>query len=538
MIEDVSGDESPPDQKQAKLDVLERQIAAARRARRAIEARSDFLSFVKFTMPSPDAPDDIEQSMFKDVKHHRALARVLEEVEKGHIPRLIVTLPPRHGKSELISRRFIPWVVGNDGYRNVIFATYNEDFAHDFGSDVRAIMQSPSYKQIFPGFALRLGGASKERIQTALGGMAAFVGRGGSITGRGADFLIIDDPIKDAEEANSPAVRQKLWEWFTQVAMTRLMNSTASVIIVHTRWHEDDLIGRLTDPGNPSFNSEEAAKWKIINLPAIAVDDDPLGRKKGELLWPERFDMGFMEAQRRLDPRGFAALYQQRPSPEDGDFFHRDYLVQYDRKDLPKDLRVYAASDHAVGQDKSRSDSTVLMIVGVDAQGDIYLLDCWWEKQSSDHVVQAMLNLMKRHKPLLWWAEKGHISKAIGPFLRKRMMEEHIYCAIEEVTPVANKVQRAQSIQGRMAMKKVKFPKGAPWVMNAFDELMKFPNARHDDFVDALAWIGMGLARQAGPARLVEVKKDSPKVGSLAWVKWDSKFRERQHRLERATGGF
>jgi predicted phage terminase large subunit-like protein len=537
-VSEAVAEQSQEDPKQAKLDVLERQIAAARRQKRAIEARSEFLSFVKFTMPDPDEPGDIDRSMFKDAKHHRALAKVLEEVEKGHIPRLIVTLPPRHGKSELISRRFIPWLLGKDGYRNVIFATYNEDFAHDFGADVRTIMQSPPYKQVFPGFAFRFGGASKERIQTSSGGMSAFVGRGGSITGRGADFLIIDDPIKDAEEANSPAIRQKLWEWFTQVAMTRLMNSTASVIIVHTRWNEDDLIGRLTDPTNPNFNSEESSKWKIINLPAFAGDDDPLGRKKGELLWPERFDLGFMEAQRRIDPRGFAALYQQRPSPEDGDFFRRDYLVQYDRKDLPKDMRIFAASDHAVGQDKSRSDSTVLLIAGVDQYGDIYLLDCWWEKKSSDVVVEAMLRLMKQHKPMLWWAEKGHISKSIGPFLRKRMMEEKVYCAIEEVTPVANKVQRAQSIQGRMAMKKVKFPKGAPWVMNAFDELMKFPNARHDDFVDTLAWIGMGLARQSGPRSVEVVKKDRPQTGTLAWVKWDSKFREKEQRLLNALGGF
>ena len=520
------------------LEALEKKIAAAKRQKKAIESREDFLSFVKMTMPDPDDPSNLEMSMFKDAKHHRAIAKVLEEVEKGHLPRLIVTLPPRHGKSELISRRFIPWLLGKDGYRNVIFATYNEDFAHDFGADVRSIMQHPVYKQIFPNFSFRFGGASKERIQVQAGGMAAFVGRGGSITGRGADFLIIDDPIKDAEEANSPAVRQKLWEWFTQVAMTRLMNSAASVIIVHTRWHEDDLIGRLTDPTNPNFNTEEAAKWKIINLPAIAEDDDALGRKKGELLWPERFDMQFMEAQRRLDGRGFSALYQQRPTPEDGDFFQREYIVDYDRKDLPKDLRIYAASDHAVGQDKRRSDSTVLLVVGVDSYGDIYLLDCWWEKESSDRVVDAMLNLMRKHKPLLWWAEKGHISKAIGPFLRKRMSEEGVYCAIEEVTPINNKVQRAQSIQGRMAMKKVKFPKGAPWAMNAIDELLKFPNARHDDFVDTLAWIGMGLARQAG-AKIAPKRKDSsPQSGTLAWVKWDSKYRERLERLEKQTGGF
>ena len=517
---------------------LDRRIAAAKRAKRAIEARSDFLKFVKFTMPDPDDPDDIERSMFKDAKHHRAIAKVLEEVEKGHIPRLIVTLPPRHGKSELISRRFISWLLGRDGYRNVIFSTYNDSFAEDFGSDVRNIMSTPQYRQVFPGFGFRKGGASKSRIQSGAGGMAVFVGRGGSITGRGADFLIIDDPIKDAEEASSPTVRQKLYEWFTQVAMTRLMSATASVIIVHTRWHEDDLIGRLTDPTNPCFNEEEASKWKVINLPAIALDDDPLGRKKGELLWPERFGMEFMEAQRRLDARGFSALYQQRPSPEDGDFFSRDAIQYYTRDQLPKDLRIYAASDHAIGTDKTRNDATVLLVAGVDANDDIYLIDCWWERAAADQVVKAMIELMRRHRPVMWWAEKGHISKSIAPFLRKRMMEEKVYCAIDEVTPINNKIQRAQSIQGRMSMKKVFFPKNAPWVMNAVDELLKFPNARHDDFVDALAWIGMKLGRMAAPS--VGIKKDNglPKVGTLAWVKWDSQYRARQEREAKMAGGF
>lgn len=517
---------------------LSRKIAAAKRAKLAIEARNDFMKFVKFTMPDADDPDDLEMSMFKDAKHHRALAKVLEEVEKGHIPRLIVTLPPRHGKSELISRRFISWYIGRDSYRNVIFSTYNDNFAEDFGADVRNIVCAPQYRQVFPAFSLRKGGASKSLIQTAKGGRAVFVGRGGSITGRGADQLIIDDPIKDAEEANSPTVRQKLWEWFTQVAMTRLMSSAASVIIVHTRWHEDDLIGRLTDPTNPHFNEEEAAKWKIINLPAIAGDDDPLGRAKGELLWPERFDMEFMEAQRRLDPRGFSALYQQRPTPEDGDFFQRDYVQFYTKDQLPKDLRIYAASDHAVGTDKTRNDATVCLIAGVDGNDDIYLLDCFWERAAADRVVAAMLDLMKRHKPVMWWAEKGHISKSIAPFLRKRMQEEKVYCAIDEVTPINNKVQRAQSIQGRMSMKKVFFPKNAAWTMNALDELLKFPNARHDDFVDALAWLGMKLGRMAAPSMGVKRNDGLPKIGTLAWVKWDSHYRAKQEREAKMTGGF
>ena len=526
------------DTKQKQLTDLEKRIGAAKRQKLAIEGREDFLKFVKFTMPEPDDPDNIDMSMFKDAKHHRALAKVLEKVEKGHIPRLIVCMPPRHGKSELISRRFIPWLMGKDPYRSVIFATYNEDFGKDFGADCRNIMSLPQYKNVFPTSGFRKGGASKSRIQTNAGGMAVFVGRGGSITGRGGDFVILDDPIKDSMEAGSPTLREQLWNWFTQVLMTRLMTASASIVIVQTRWHEDDLVGRLTDPTNPHYSAEEASKWKIINLPALAEEDDPLGRKEGELLWPERFDMEFMTAQRRLDSRGFSALYQGRPTPEDGDLFQRENVMFYNKKELPEDLRIYAASDHAVGTDKTRNDATCLLVVGVDKNDDIYLIDCWWEKQSADKCVDAMLNLIRRHKPLLWWAEKGHISKAIGPFLRKRMAEERVYCSIHEVTPVANKVQRAQSILGRMAMKKVFLPKNSVWTQKAVDELLKFPNSRHDDFVDTLAWVGMGLDRLASPGGPVNTKDETPRTGTLAWVKWDSDKRRKQERLLSATGGF
>lgn len=524
--------------KAKQISDIDRKIAAAQRQKLAIEARQDFLKFVKFTMPDPDDPNDIDLSLFKDAKHHRALAKVLEKVEKGHIPRLIVCMPPRHGKSELISRRFIPWLMGKDPYRNVIFATYNEDFAKDFGADCRNIMSLPQYKHIFPQYSFRKGGASKSRIQAGAGGMSVFVGRGGSITGRGGDFVILDDPIKDSLEAGSPTLREQLWQWFTQVLMTRLMTASASIVIVQTRWHEDDLIGRLTDPTNPHYTAEEAAKWKIINLPALAEEDDPLGREPGELLWPERFDTEFMEAQRRLDSRGFTALYQQRPTPEDGDLFARENLVFYKKEDKPKNLRIYAASDHAVGVDKTRNDASCLMIVGVDENDDIYLLDCWWEKQPSDKVVTAMIDLIRRWKPLIWWAEKGHISKSIGPFLKKRMAEERVYCRIEEVTPVANKVQRAQSILGRMAMKKVLLPKTAHWTQKAVDELLKFPNSRHDDFVDTIAWVGLGLERIATPGGAIKNNNKGPKVGTLAWVKWDSEQRKKQDRLHNATGGW
>ena len=148
-----------------KLQEIERQIAAAKRQKLALECKQDFLKFVKFTMPKINDPNNIDKSTFEDAKHHRAIAKALEQVAKGKIRRLIVTLPPRHGKSEMISRRFIPWLMGKDPYKSIIFATYNEDFAQDFGADCRSIMGSAQYKQVFPGFAFRQGGASKSRIQ-------------------------------------------------------------------------------------------------------------------------------------------------------------------------------------------------------------------------------------------------------------------------------------------------------------------------------------------------------------------------------------
>jgi len=519
-----------------KLDEIDRQIAAARRQKLALECKTDFLKFIKFTMPKPNDHNNIDKSIFQDAKHHRAIAKVLEQVAKGKIRRLIVTLPPRHGKSEMISRRFIPWLMGKDSYKNVIFATYNEDFAQDFGADCRAIMSTTQFQQVFPDFAFRQGGASKSRVQTEKGGLAVFVGRGGSITGRGGDTLIVDDPIKDSVEALSPTLRETLWSWFTQVFMTRLMTEKSSVVIVTTRWHEDDLVGRLTDPLNPHYTEAECAKWKIINLPAIAGEDDPLKRDEGEVLWPERFNRKFLDDQRNLDPRGFSALYQQQPSPEDGDLFQRDNILFYEKRNLPKDLRIYAASDHAVGIDKTRHDATCMIIVGVDERDDIYVIDVWWAKQPSDVVVTAMLELIQKHKPLIWWAERGHITKAIGPFLRKRMFETQTHCRIDEVTPVANKVQRAQSLIGRMAMQKVYFPKVSSWGIKAVDELLKFPNARHDDFVDALSWVGMGLGELNAPGGK-RIRRTSPKVGTLAWVKWDSKLRDEQLSFNQ-TGGF
>jgi predicted phage terminase large subunit-like protein len=516
---------------------LERQMKAAKRLISVKKAKSSILDFTRLTMPSPEDPDNTDLSRYSAAKHHEVICAALEEVEAGRIQRLIITMPPRHGKSELASRRFPAWFLGKDPYRHMIFATYNDEFAQDFGRHVRDTMKSDIFKQAFPLCKLKAGSQASDRIQTEEGGIGVFVGRGGSLTGRGADLLVIDDPIKDREEADSKTLRDKLWSWFTDVAMTRLMTAGARVVIIMTRWHEDDLVGRLIDPKNSYYVPEEAANWKVLSLPAIAVHDDPMGRKHGEALWPERFDLDFLNQAKRLNPKGFSALYQGSPSPDDGDYFKREWLKFYVPSELPKNLRIYVASDHAVSTDQER-DATCLLPVGVDDEDNIWILpDAWWRRADTETVVEGMIDLMRRRSPMMWWAESGHITKSIGPFLRKRMAERQIYCAIDEVVPTKDKQTRAQSIRARMSMGKVYFPRFATWWADAQDEILKFPSSSHDDFVDALAHIGMGLDKQVRASGAVVKVDNVPKSGTLAWVKWADRFRKRNENFLR-MGGF
>lgn len=530
------------EEKQAELkrqsaQETDKQIALMERAQRALLARDDFLTFVKFTMPDNEDPNDINRSRYQAARHHVGIANAVQQVEKGDIRFLILTCPPRHGKSELVSRRLPAWFIGRYPDQNIAVATYNDDFAEDFGADVRSIMAAPQYKQVFPAVKLVKGGSAKGRLQTTRGGLMSFVGRKGSLTGRGAHLMIMDDLIKDNKEAQSLAIRDEAWDFFTKVAMTRRMGKKL-VIMTFTRWHSDDPIGRLTDPENEHYRRELAEKIKIINLPGIAEADDPLGREPGEPLWPDgpdQFDLDFLNEQRLLDPLGFEALYQQRPSLLDGDLFRRENIRFYKREELPDNLRYYCASDHAVAVDQ-RNDFTVLLKVGVDQFSNIYIIDCYWQKVKSDVAVEAMLAMARERPPIIWWAEKGQISKSIGPFLNKRMLETETFINVREVTPAGDKAQRAQSIAARVGMGKVYFPAEASWQERAINQMMAFPNGTHDDFVDALAYIGLGLQSQFG-ASAPSPKKAEPKFGTAAWLKQHDAWARTKAR-EKAAGVF
>ena len=512
-----------------------RHLQLLKRKRAILAARQDLIAFTQLMMPDPNF-EDVEHSLYKPQRFHRIIGAALEEVERGDYRRLMINVGPRFGKTTLGSAMFPAWYIGRHPDRSIIVATYNEHYSWDLGRRVRDIMVTPQYKQVFPDVQIKTGASAVNRVETTRGGVVFAVGRGSSITGRGAHCILLDDPIKDRVEADSVLVREKLWQWWLQVLRTRLMDATGTIVIIQTRWTEDDLVGRLIDPMNPYYNMEEAKLWRKIDLPALAEENDILGRAEGEPLWPERFSREYLQEIRNSDPRGFAALYQGRPAPREGAFFRNVDLVPYTRMDeMPAHhkMRFYAASDHAVSIDQ-KADKSCLMVVGIDEQDHIWIMpDVVWMRLDAHAAVEGMVALMKKYKPQFWWAEAGAITKSIGPFLRKRMVEKQTFVAIDPISPAVDKQQRAQAIQARTTMKMVHFPTFTRWWADAQDQILKFPHGAKDDFVDAMSLIGLGLAKMHGRTRIRKVEPDVV-VGTFAdmWAQTHKREGRDRRRLQ------
>jgi hypothetical protein len=233
----------------------ERRLSLLRRKKAILQARRDLISFTRLMMPDPDHYDDPAFSLYDPQKFHRVIGAALEEVEAERYRRLMMIVGPRMGKTTLASGMFPSWYIGRHPERSIIVATYNEHYSWDLGRRVRDIMVSPQYCQVFPEAAIRPKRAAVDRVEVIGGGVLFFIGRGSSATGRGAHALLIDDPIKDAAEAQSPIIRDRMWDWYTKVARTRLMTGRGTIVLIQTRWNEDDLVGRLIDPNNAYYTA-------------------------------------------------------------------------------------------------------------------------------------------------------------------------------------------------------------------------------------------------------------------------------------------
>lgn len=538
---------------------LEKRRLAILRTMALQEARDKLSGLLRLTMPDPEAPDDPTKSRYEITPQARLLCDIMEKVEKGELRRVCVSIGPQMGKSQILSRAAPAWFSGRNPYRNMIVGSYNQDFANDFGFEVRGIMDTPVFRNVFPGHELQRGGQAKDLLITTAGGKIAFVGKGGSGTGKPADFFIVDDPFKDDAEAQSATEREKIWKWFNSVVFSRT-HGKSGIVVVHTRWHQDDLIGRLADPAHPERQKSLrgiADRWTYINIPAVVEDPklakalglrldppkDPnvvsmFGTRPMSALWPNRKPLEFLAEAKQLDERTFNALYMGKPTPDDGEYFKAEWIVEYEREELPKNLKKYGASDHAVSAKQGR-DFNVLGCIGIDEEDDIWVLpDLYWDRAETDVVVEEILVKLATHKPIMWWMEDELISKSFGPFLRKRMLEEKIYTPIDPVRPSKDKPTRARAIQGRMAMKKVRLPRFAPWYRDARQQLLQFPYGANDDFVDWLAHIGAGLLKEHRPRVPAKTEENVVQVGSPLWILREAAARARKEKKLKAAAGW
>jgi predicted phage terminase large subunit-like protein len=420
---------------------------------------------------------------FEPARHHLLLIEKLEAVARGEIDRLAVFMPPGAAKSTYASVLFAPWYYAQHPAHCLIAASHTAELAEKWGRRVRNLLGEHS---LVLGTGLAPDSQAAGRWETSSGGEYFAAGVGGAIAGRRADLVVIDDPVRSREDADSELIRDKTWDWYKSDLYTRLKPG-GRIVLIQTRWHEDDLAGRLL-----ADMAAGGDRWDVISLPAIAESSDPLGRAVGQPLWPEWEDQEALDRKRRtVGPRDWSALYQQRPAPEDGNYFKTEWLRPYDKAPARETLRIYGGSDYAVTADGG--DYTVHAVVGVDPQGRMYLLDLWRKQAASDEWIESFCDLVREWKPTEWAEEQGQIRAGVGPFLDRRMRERTAYVYRRQFPTRGDKAVRAQSIRGRMALDGLYVPHTAAWFPDFRSELLSFPAGKHDDQVDALGLVGQLL---------------------------------------------
>jgi predicted phage terminase large subunit-like protein len=464
----------------------------------------------------------------------RRLEKFSDDVAAGLSPRLMILMPPRHGKSELASRMFPPWHLGRHPEHEFIACSYNLSLAMGFSRKVKQVIDDPAYQGVFP-TKLDPNNQSTEEwgIAGERGGYVA-AGIGGPITGKGAHVLVIDDPVKNAEEADSADGREKVWEWYLSTAYTRLAPGVG-VLIIQTWWHDDDLSGRIQQM-MVNGADDDIDQFEVVKYPALATDDeyldgvtgkivneippldaDPGGttytllRKKGDALHPARYDAKKLNKIRALnrkddgtDGRWWSALYQQNPVPDDGGYFTKS---QFKRAQTPHISRcnVFIAWDFAISE-KKQNDYTVGSVGLQDEDDMLHVAEIVrFKSADSFFIVESILNLSARWPSAsqVIGFEDGQIWRAIEALLKKRMRERRMYPAIVVLPPITDKLARARPLQGRMQQGMVSFSSSGEWFETARNEMLRFPAGVHDDQVDSLAWMTKMAMERAAPRKKV-----------------------------------
>jgi predicted phage terminase large subunit-like protein len=484
-------------------------------------SRRRLLPFVKRFRPKYDAG-----WVHEDIC--RRLERFVKDVEEGKEPRLLLMCPPRSGKSEIASRHFPPWVLGQHPDWEIIAASHTTSLSMSFSRYIRDLLRDPAYQAVFPKAILDPSSQSVENWNLTAGGGYLAAGVGSAITGRGAHILLLDDLVKDIEAADSAGQRDSTWEWYVSTAHSRLAPG-GGVLGVMTWWQEDDWAGRIQQV----MAGGEGDEFEIVRYPAInevgdeyiladdsiveippgapVPEDARMTRPHNSALHPARYSLEAMLRKKSNYiasglKRMWDALYQQNPTPDEGIYFSKDMFRYYVHNPDVTNRFVYQTWDFAITTGE-QNDWTVGTTLLQDEYDNLYVLDVLrFRSDDSIEIVETILDYSEQWKAGLLGFEDGQIWKTMSAQFKKRCEERRIYPTYELLVPLTDKLVRANPLKGRMQLGKVYFPKNASWFSTLQKEMLRFPAGKHDDQVDSLAWnIRLTLSKSA--PKLPEHKK-------------------------------
>ena len=439
-------------------------------------ARTNLTAFLNYVMP------DYSMQWF-----HKHIAKQCQLLIDGNLPTqgLMVFISPQHGKTEIVSRKLPAWALGRNPALKIVGCSYSADLAQQFSRAVQRTIESDEYKSIFPDTQLPSGGRGYQRnvdyFDIVGGGFYKAVGVGGSLTGTPADLGIIDDPVKDAMEAYSKTYRDRVWNWYTDVFLTRLHNRSKQLLIM-TRWHEDDLAGRLLD--------REPDKWTVVSIPAICEVENDGGisdRHIGDALWPERHSLERLRDVEQRSPRTFAALYQQRPTVEGGNIVKREWFKTITPSDfarIRKDEPIVFFIDTAY-TDKTDNDPSGI-VATCKIGGDLYITHAEKVNMKFPDLLRWLPAYARSHG----YGRGSSIRiepKANGLSVIDQLKETTGLTVVATPSPKDSKETRLNAASPFVEGGRVILVGGA-WNEAFIDEVCGFPSKPHDEYVDVLCY--------------------------------------------------
>jgi len=461
------------------------------------ELQNDLIAFTKYFF-------EAKGEKFIVNSHHEDIADVLEKLKRGELYNengdkctvVIINIPPRYGKTEEIVINWPAQCIAQEPRSKFIHLSYSDDLALDNSSKCKELILSDEYQDFWP-ITLKDDSKSKKKWYTKEGGGLYATSAGGAITGFGAgstqtdEFMgaiIIDDPLK-VDDAERDGERDRINQRLNTTIKSRRNNRSTPIIIVMQRLHEEDMSGFVLNGGinEPVYH---------LKIPAI--------KPNGEALWPFKHTIEDLEKERYADPRTFAGQMMQEPSPEDGDFFKREWFNRYDLDDEP-DLYKYHAADYAVSEGKG--DYTEQGVCGFDKDENLWMVDWWSGQTAPDEWIKEEIRLVEVHEPYVSVAEAGLIRRSIEPFLKKEMQKTGTYYRKEWLASNQNKAANARAFQALASQGKVYIP-NTPWGEELITQLLKFPTGKYDDKVDVCGLFGRILDKTFSPREITENEQD------------------------------